>query len=441
MERVLELLRAHGVNATSFQTLEPGLEHWFTERGDGCVAYVDTGRAWVALGEPIATADRIGEVIDEFVAASMDAGRRPRLFGVEAPVDGLGNLAIGEQPLWRPAGWPETLAGVRSLREQLRRARAKGVAVSEIANVDLDEPRRAAIATLADEWKASRTLAPMRFAVTLDLFGNAAEKRYFVAERDGVIVGALIAVPIYARGGWLLEDLLRGAAAPNGTAELLIDAAMRALAAGGAEVVTMGLAPLSGIESRALAAIARRGRWLFDFEGLRAFKAKLRPARWQPVYVAYPERERGVAAVLDVLRCFASGPLWRFGLRTLLHRRRAVVWLLAVLLIPWTALLATPAAARFFPSDEIQVGWLIVDGALFCGLAALAHRWRRPLATLMAAAAACDLVAGAYFAATYNVGRAAGLDWLAIGLSLAAPLAASVFLGIAAARTPVVSGN
>src|SRR5690606_21071121 len=52
--RVLELLRRHGWNTTSFQVLERGFAYWFHPDLDACVAYVDTGRAWVAAGAPIA---------------------------------------------------------------------------------------------------------------------------------------------------------------------------------------------------------------------------------------------------------------------------------------------------------------------------------------------------------------------------------------------------
>ena len=436
MSRALELLREHGANATSFQTLEPGLEHWFAG-ADACVGYVDTGRSWVALGEPIAPADRIAAVSREFVDAAAEAGCRPRFFALEAPppIDGMTSIIIGEQPFWDPARWPETVKAVRSLREQLRRARAKGVEVTEVTEAGPGERERSAIAGLAGRWKASRTMAPMRFAVTLDLFGHAGERRYFVAEREGAIIAALVAVPIYARRGWLIEDLLRDDAAPNGTSELLFDGAMRALAASGAEVVSMGMAPLSGVKSRALAAIAGATRWLFDFRGLRAFKAKLRPQRWEPVRLAYPETERGASAIADVLRCFAGGSLARFAWRTALHRRRAVVWLLAVLLIPWTALLSTGGAARFFPSPEIQAGWVFFDALIFAGLAALAHRWRRSLANLMAVAAGLDCAAGLGFAALWNADRAGGTDWLAVSVALAAPLFACLFLA-AAARPP-----
>jgi len=55
--RVLRLLKRHGWNATSFQILEPGFRYWFYG-DDTCVGYVDTGRAWVAAGSPVAPPER-----------------------------------------------------------------------------------------------------------------------------------------------------------------------------------------------------------------------------------------------------------------------------------------------------------------------------------------------------------------------------------------------
>src|SRR6185369_738654 len=55
--RVLPLLRRHGWNATSFQSLEEGFRYDF-QGPDACVPYVDTGRAWVAAGAPIASPRR-----------------------------------------------------------------------------------------------------------------------------------------------------------------------------------------------------------------------------------------------------------------------------------------------------------------------------------------------------------------------------------------------
>src|SRR5690242_18866536 len=106
-ERVLALLERHGWNATSFQVLEPGFRYWFSG-DDACVGYVDTGRAWVAAGAPIAAPERLAEVTAEFARAAAAAGRRTCLFATEGrfreAVDWPA-LRIGEQPIWSPAAW------------------------------------------------------------------------------------------------------------------------------------------------------------------------------------------------------------------------------------------------------------------------------------------------------------------------------------------------
>src|SRR5262249_32756665 len=151
-------------------------------------------------------------------------------------------VRIGEQPVWDPRSWDQVLAGNRSLREQLRRSRAKGVTVRAASADELrDGPVRAAIADLAERWLATRPMAPMGFLVHVDPFRFPEERRVFVAERNGVLVAAAGVIPVPARSGWFLEDLLRAPEAPNGTAELLVDAVMRWAAAEGCPWVTLGL--------------------------------------------------------------------------------------------------------------------------------------------------------------------------------------------------------
>lgn len=74
-ERVLALLERHGWNATSFQVLGAGFRYWFAG-DDACVGYVDTGRAWVAAGPPIAAPERLAETAAAFARAAAAAGRR-----------------------------------------------------------------------------------------------------------------------------------------------------------------------------------------------------------------------------------------------------------------------------------------------------------------------------------------------------------------------------
>lgn len=323
--RVLAALKQHGREATSFQVLEPDCRHWFD--GDGCVGYVDTGTAWVAAGSPVAREDRVGALARGFVEAAREAGRRAVFFGVEGTFrefEGFAAVKIGEQPIWDPCGWAETLAGARSLREQLRRARARGVTVSVVEGRELEGDggaRARALDAMAQRFVDTRGMAPMGFLVDLQPRLHAEEKRYVFAERDGEVVEALTAVPVYARGGWLIEDILRGEGASNGCSELLIDAVMRVAAKEGSRYTTLGMVPLAGVDGW-MRAVADKSAWLYDFNGLQAFRARLRPRAWEPVYLAMPKGTWSVTAVIESLRAFARGSIVRFGLATLAHRVR-----------------------------------------------------------------------------------------------------------------------
>jgi phosphatidylglycerol lysyltransferase len=432
--RVLALLKRHGWNATSFQILEPGFRYWFDERSEACVGYVDTGRAWVAAGSPVAAPERFAEVTERFVAAAAAVGRRVCCFATELRFrDGVAwsAMRVGDQPSWSPADWTGVLRDNRSLREQLRRARAKGVRVRRLDPAELapGQPLRVELDGLIAEWLARRQIAPMGFLVHVDPFGFAVERRHFVAQRDGKLVGFLSAIPIYARPGWFFEDFLRDQDAPNGTVELLIDAGMRAAAAESIPYVTLGLVPLSGEVSPWLRAARRWGKSLYDFDGLRAFKAKLKPRAWDPIYLSYPPGRSGFVAMFDTLTAFSRGGLLRFGVETLLRGPAIVMRVLAVLLLGWTALLALPGAARWFPSPAWQWGWVGFDVVLAGSLFALSYRWRAGLADLIATAVTADAVLTLGQAIVFDLPRRRGwLDIAVAAIAVCAPTVAAILL-------------
>jgi phosphatidylglycerol lysyltransferase len=432
-ERVLALLERHGWNATSFQIMERGFRYWF-DGEDACVGYVDTGRAWVAAGPPIAPAERLEEISARFAEAAAAAGRRACLFATEDRFREAASwpaLRIGEQPMWSPDDWDAALRGRRSLREQLRRARAKGVVVRALSPAELAPAHatRVELEALIARWLASRTIAPMGFLVQVEPFTLLERRRFFVAEVAGRIVGFLGIIPIYARGGWFFEDFVRDPAAPNGTIELLVDAGMRAAAAERIAVVTLGLAPLAGDVGPWLRSARRLGRALYDFDGLRAFKAKLEPRSWNPIYLSYPPGRSALLAVVDTLTAFARGGLLRFGLETLLRGPAILIRLLAALLVVWTCALALPWSARWFPSATWQYGWVAFDVALCGALFALARRWRQPLADVVAIAVTADAAITLAEAIAYNAPRVRGVaDAVVIALAALAPALAAVLL-------------
>ncbi len=295
--RVHDLVKAHGWNASSFQTLAADFSYWF-DGNDACVGYVDTGQAWVVAGAPIAAPARIASVASRFLEAARAERRRASFFGTEERFTSavpFQALRIGEQPVWDPRSWTEALRSSSSLREQIRRARAKGVRVRGLLPGELgasDSLTRIALEGLVQRWLGRPApLPPMRFLVQLEPFAIPDDKRRWVAERDGEPAGLLVAVPVYQRQGWLFENLLRDKDTPNGTTELLVATAMDAVGDEGCSYVTLGLVPLSGPVGALLRAARFLGRGFHTISrGCGALlKTKLRPTAWNP---SLPERAK-----------------------------------------------------------------------------------------------------------------------------------------------------
>lgn len=462
--RVLSLVRRHGWNATSFQVLEGGFSYWF-EGDDACVAYVDTGSAWVAAGAPIAAEERLGAVAQAFVSAAARAGRGACFFATEqrfVAAEGFRHLLVGEQPVWNPGRWCETLERTPSLREQLRRARAKGVRVrvAEHGEYAAGAPLRRSIEALIASWQGSKAMPPMGFLVRVEPFELAEERRLFVATqetrdepagRGGAgaargggqrLVGFAAVVPVYARNGWFIDDLIRAPTAPNGTTELLVDAAMRDAAASGSEYLTLGLAPLAGEVAPTLSLARRYAKPLYDFRGLWAFKAKLRPERWTPIHLSYPVEGSAFFAVYQSLRAFARRGLARYGVEALLRGPDIVLRALALALLPWTLLLASLPSERWFPAPWVQWAWVGFDLALALALLAWTRRCRPWLGRAVVIAVSLDACVTSAQALLFNARRIEGIgDAVGVLLAVSAPLVASFILANAERRARRVYGH
>ncbi|MBK9030628.1 MAG: DUF2156 domain-containing protein [Myxococcales bacterium] len=435
---LVRAIEAHGRDAVAFQGLEPGLKCW--RDGDAAVAYFDTGGAWVAAGGPHAPVSERAAVAARFVAAARAAGRRASLFAVDDvdPWPGFNRTLLGEQPVWVPAQWDATVRAHRSLREQLRRARAKGVRVRRVTAAELapGTALRAELDAITHAWLTGRHMEPMGFLVALAPFDHAEAHRYFVAERHGHAVAYLSLVPVPGRDGWLLEDLIRGGAAPNGTSESLVDAALRELAADGATYATTGMAPLTGGVPRWMRWLGRLGGALYDFEGLRRFKQRLHPPGWERVWLYYPAGQLTGVHVLDGLRAFAGGSLIAFGARTIVRHPGALAWTLGVPLVPWAitlAVVATHGSAGWFGYSAARLGaWAAYDAVLALGLWRASRHPRRRLLGVLASAATIDAVASTLHLT--QIGFGGGVAPIARLLAAVAPTLGALGLWVAFGR-------
>jgi phosphatidylglycerol lysyltransferase len=330
VRRARELVMQYGWNATAYQIVNPGIDHWFSADGDAVVGYVDSAGMRVVAGAPVSSEERLPAVIREFEKASIDDGRGVCYFGAEARLEGaLRNsrehsmALLGAQPAWGPYSWIEKADSYSSLRAQFNRASNKGVTVQEWPASEATGSSR--LSSVLNRWLEGRGLPPMHFLVEPSTLERLDDRRIFVASRivehgktsDQILAFAVLS-PVPARKGWLVEQFPRIPDAPNGTIELILRDAVRAVAHDGAEYLTLGLAPLAkrdefahtepGWLRLALRLTGAHGKRFYNFEGLENFKAKFHPDTWEPVYAIQRSRTFSARALYAIAGAFASGP-------------------------------------------------------------------------------------------------------------------------------------
>lgn len=334
------LVLEHGWNSTAHQVLDPGMRHWFSAAGDAVVGYVEAAGRRVVAGAPVAADGRLAEVAQEFEKTSAAAGFAVCYFAAEdrllaeAGHDRYASHVLGLQPIWSAENWASRFDARASLRAQRNRASNKGVRVAEVAATSEREPAPRACHAA---WLASKGPPRLRFLAHSEPGerGEAtSDRRMFVAVLDAPsgapeptdqrargpgsdVVGYLMLAPVPRRRGWLVEKLVRHPAAPNGTAELLLDTALRASAAG-SERFTLGLSPLAARHAGnadepgwlrwAERLALRRGQRLYDFAGLHAFKSKFDPEAWEPVYLLSAEKRLSPLTFVAVACAFLRDP-------------------------------------------------------------------------------------------------------------------------------------
>lgn len=320
------LVMAYGWNATAYQILNPGIEHWFDPSAPAVVGYIRRGRVMLVAGAPVCARDALPAVTRAFEDHAAARGLRvcyvcaaDRLRNLLADSGRHAAIVIGAQPVWNPARWAPALAAHRSLRAQLHRARNKGVRVEALAaERGREDPELAAV---LERWLKSRAMPPLHFLVEPHtLAGEVADRVVMVARRGSAAVAFLVASPAPARNGFLIEQVARDPHAPNGSSELLIDAAMRRFAAEGRAYVTLGLVALSthaALEEnpvwlRMLMRFARaHANRFYNFRGLERFRAKMAPDRWEPIHAIANEPRFSIRTLYAIGEAFSGIPPWR----------------------------------------------------------------------------------------------------------------------------------
>ncbi len=336
-----DIVRSWGWNVTAYQILNPGFSFWIDPRKDAVVGYVERHGVYVVGGAPVCPAERLNEVMAAFERHAQAHERGVLYFCAEERLAELAatdphriTFPIGAQPLFLPAELLNVFADHASLRAQLHRTHNKGVEVVEADT--MDATLRAQLDRCLVQWRAKRGLPALHFLIESNTLDNLEDRLLLVARRGGVALGFITVTPIPARNGWMIEQIVRGDDAPNGTAELLIHAATEALTERDAALVSFGLAPLAQRTAAAadqspgwlrglLSALRSHGRRFYNFEGLETFKAKFQPPYWAPVYASLGPNCTLPRGLLAIATAFSGTRLRWFIPQTLARAARREV--------------------------------------------------------------------------------------------------------------------
>jgi phosphatidylglycerol lysyltransferase len=300
---------------------------------DGLVVYGMAGRTAVVLGDLIGPGEEATPLLAEFIDRCRKLDRIPVVYQASAAgrryleEAGFRTFKVGEEAIVDLTTFD--LAGSRraNLRHTITRCKRDGVQVRWFPDgLPLEEAHLADELTAIDT--AWRRQAGPQMGFTISQFERQALTWLPVSiavDPAGHALGFTTYRRTGADRGWVLDLMRRVPDSPPGVVEACIAEAAAGFKAAGATSLSLGLAPLAGLDGRngplEERLLERGGRFVqrwYDVKGLAFFKNKFDPT-WVPRYGAIRHRRDLVAFVVGLLWVHLSGALRLPGRRPLRH--------------------------------------------------------------------------------------------------------------------------
>lgn len=277
------------------------------------------GRSWVSMGDPVGPPQECRELAWEFHGLSDRHGGWTVFYEVGAEnlplyLDlGLTPVKIGEEARVPLASFSLEGGARKGLRSTRKRVEREGCTFEVVPPPEVGHllPELRAV---SDAWLADKATREKGFS--LGFFDEGYLRRFPCAlVRRGGRLAAFANLWPGAEREELSIDLMRHLPdAPNGVMDYLFLEIMGWGRDQGYRWFSLGMAPLAGFEDRSLApAWSRFGAFLFrhgenfyNFQGLRAYKAKFDPV-WEPRYLLSPGGLALPRILVDVAALIAGG--------------------------------------------------------------------------------------------------------------------------------------
>ena len=312
-----DMVIKYGRNAFDFLSLMDDKSYYFSEGYKSFIAYKVRNGVAVTLGDPIGEEREISKCISDFIKDMHLSGlnvvftgigeKRKRLYSTRK----LKLVKIGEEAVLNTNTFNLNGSEMKDVRNAVNKIVREKITFQWFNLRDIPWGVLIEIENLHNEWLIEKGGPSLTFSV--DFFPFPPEPNAFLVcgyLPNGKLIAAFDYFPYKEGKAMGLELMLRTKDAPNGINEAIINESVNYFKGRGVDEVSLGVAPLSNIETKAkvgttdktIKLIFDRFNQFYAFKSLFTFKKKFNPI-WRHTFIAfenYQELPKVLLATLQV---------------------------------------------------------------------------------------------------------------------------------------------
>ena len=293
------LLQRYGRCALDYFATWPDKSLFLTRARDCFVAYRVDGSFAVALGDPIGPDDRVEAAIREFAAFCAESDwvpvfhqALPEFWPVYQSL-GFRRLKLGDEAIVDLTTFSLEGREQKDLRHSVNKLERDGIRLQYVEPPVPDDVVAEA-RQVSNEW-LQRGRRERRFTLGRFKRGYVRSTTLLAAfDRDARMLAFVNIIPSARKGEATIDLMRQRTVVPNGIMDYLFVRLFRDEREKGFARFNLGLAPMSGFEPDEVAGVEekiihyffQRMNFLFNYHGLRQYKAKFATS-WEPRYMIY----------------------------------------------------------------------------------------------------------------------------------------------------------
>lgn len=303
MEKAYSIMKEVSQDSQHYLSFKEEGTFFFSEDIKGMISYDYEGKRAMCIGDPVCEPQHL----EKFIVAYLEHCKQNRIKPIfnstsKATVDILKKyncsvLQYGQESILDLTEY--TLAGGKkaALRRNFNSVEKSGVIVNEyIPQKYRDFELEKEIVELSDKWYADKEYR-MNYTIGAIDFKTPYDRRFFYSRgKDGELLTFLTFLPYNQKTAYCVDIMLRALDGITGIMEHAIVSVVNIMKVEGLEELSLGIAPLSGINTNQLDTkkaeiimndIFHNTNFGYNFKNLYRYKKKFAPSYWKPRFLVY----------------------------------------------------------------------------------------------------------------------------------------------------------